>query len=44
MQRRLAIALFLLALVPSAWLAWRSRDMPQLGQYHDDGIYWVSAK
>ena len=33
-----------IALLPSAWLAWRFRAMPQLGAYHDDAIYLVSAK
>jgi hypothetical protein len=31
-------------LLPSAWVAWVSRDMPQLGWPHDDGIYFASAK
>jgi branched-subunit amino acid transport protein len=45
MLRKLpAIAVFLLALAPSAYLAWTLRAMPHLGYYHDDGIYWVSAK
>ncbi|MDQ2948822.1 MAG: hypothetical protein M3Y27_23250 [Acidobacteriota bacterium] len=43
-QRFLAIALFLLALVPSAYLAFHWRAMPHLGFYHDDGIYWIGAK
>jgi hypothetical protein len=32
------------ALLPSARLAWELRDMPHLGQYYDDTIYWVTAK
>ena len=45
MLRRLtAIGVFLLAIAPSAYLAWTLRSMPHLGYYHDDGIYWVSAK
>jgi hypothetical protein len=45
MLRRLtAIGVFVLALVPSGYLAWTLRDMPHLGFYHDDSIYWVSAK
>jgi hypothetical protein len=32
------------ALLPSAGLAWRFRSMPQLGAYHDDAVYLVSAK
>ena len=31
-------------LLPSAYIAWHWRDMPQLGQLHDDSIYWVTAK
>jgi hypothetical protein len=31
-------------LLPSAWLAWNWRAMPQLGIFHDDAIYLVSAK
>jgi hypothetical protein len=45
MLRKLtAIGVFILALGPSAHLAWSLRDMPHLGFYHDDSIYWVSAK
>ena len=45
MLRKLtAIGVFLLALAPSAYLAWTLRSMPHLGYYHDDSIYWVSAK
>jgi len=45
MLRKLAIAgVLLLALSPSVYLAWTLRTMPHLGYYHDDGIYWVSAK
>jgi hypothetical protein len=36
--------LLVCALLPSAWLAWRFRAMPQLGAYHDDAVYLVSAK
>lgn len=44
-QRRLfATALFLVALVPSAYLAFRWRAMPQFGAFHDDAIYLTSAK
>jgi len=35
---------FLAALAPSAYLAWTLRTMPHLGFYHDDSIYWVSAR
>ena len=45
MLRRLAIlALLVCALAPSAYLAWSLRSMPHLGFYHDDSIYWVSAR
>ena len=45
MLRKLTtIGVFVLALMPSAYLAWTLRDMPHLGFYHDDSIYWVSAK
>ena len=33
----------LLLLMPSGYFAWRYRAMPQLGSWHDDGIYWISA-
>jgi len=32
------------ALLPSAWLAWHFRAMPQLGAYHDDAVYLESGK
>jgi hypothetical protein len=38
----MALAAALLA--PSAWVAWRLRQMPQLGSAADDAIYWVCAK
>lgn len=45
MLRKLAaIGVFLLALAPSAYLAFTLRSMPHLGFYHDDGIYWACAK
>lgn len=34
----------LLALLPALWTAWAARGLPHLGAYHDDGIYWVTAK
>ena len=40
----LAFAVIVLTLVPSAWLAWRFRSMPQMGAYHDDAVYLESAK
>jgi hypothetical protein len=33
-----------LLLIPSAWLGWTWRSMPQLGFYHDDSLYWVGAQ
>ena len=42
--RKLALALLVAALGPSGYLAWRARDMPHLGYFHDDALYWVSAK
>lgn len=43
-RRLTVIGVFLAALVPSAYLAWTLRTMPHLGFYHDDSIYWVSAR
>lgn len=43
-SKALAAGVLVLALVPSAWLALTYRDMPHLGYFHDDGIYWASAK
>ena len=40
---RLAV-LFLAALLPSAWLAWNYGDMPQLGHFHDDEIYFSAGR
>ena len=36
--------LLALTLLPSAWLAWTSRDMPQFGRLNDDSTYFVTAK
>jgi hypothetical protein len=45
MRRVLVVAAVVaLALVPAVRLAWLSRDGPHLGFYHDDGVYWVTAK
>lgn len=41
---RARLGILLLALAPSAYLAWNWRAMPQLNLYHDDALYWVSAK
>jgi hypothetical protein len=43
-RKLIAAAILLLALAPSAHLAWVARDMPHFGHLHDDSIYWVSAK
>src|SRR5260370_1317089 len=40
----LAILVMAIALIPSARLAWNSRDMPLLSAMSDDGIYLVCAK
>jgi hypothetical protein len=40
----LGVIVLLIALIPSAKLAWRFADMPQLGVLYDDAIYWVCAK
>src|SRR5579862_1792772 len=44
LRKLTAIGVFLAALAPSAYLAWTLRTMPHLGFYHDDSIYWVSAR
>lgn len=36
--------LLMVALLPSAWLAWTWRAMPHAGIFHDDGLYLVAAK
>jgi hypothetical protein len=43
-KRLAALALLVAALAPSGYFAWTLRDMPHLGFYHDDSIYWVSAR
>ena len=43
-RRALAILLFLILLAPATWFAWHNRSMAQFGQYHDDAIYFISAK
>ncbi len=37
-------AWLLLALLPSGILAWQNRNLPQLGVFPDDSVYWVTAK
>lgn len=44
MGRLLPAFLLLSGLIPSAWLAWQWRAMPQTGIYHDDAVYVVTAK
>jgi hypothetical protein len=44
LRKLTVIGVFLAALIPSAYLAWTLRTMPHLGFYHDDSIYWVSAR
>jgi hypothetical protein len=44
LKKLTAIGVFVFALSPAAYLAWTLRAMPHLGYYHDDSIYWVSAK
>ena len=44
MRRALAIAAFIALLAPSMWFAWRNREMPQLGEAHDDAIYHIVSK
>ncbi|MBM3745069.1 MAG: hypothetical protein FJW34_04670 [Acidobacteria bacterium] len=44
MKRTCAVLVLIAALAPSAWVAWQARDMPQLGLFHDDSLYWVCAK
>ncbi len=39
-----ALLVIIAALVPSLWLAVAALDMPQLGHFHDEGLYWISAK
>ncbi|MCC6365598.1 MAG: glycosyltransferase family 39 protein [Bryobacterales bacterium] len=43
-RRLAAFAVLLLALLPAALFAWNMRRFDHLGYFHDDGMYWVSAK
>jgi len=43
-NRSTTVALFALAIAPSAYFAWHWRDMAHLGAYHDDALYLVGAK
>ena len=40
----IAVFVTVAALLPSAWIAWHFRAMPQMGAYHDDAVYLESAK
>ncbi|MGH9721345.1 MAG: hypothetical protein ACRD8O_14130 [Bryobacteraceae bacterium] len=42
--RTLGLVLVAAALIPSAYTAWIARDMPHVGHFHDDGVYFVCAK
>ena len=44
MRRLLLVLCLVLALAPSAYLAWQWRDMPQTGIFLDDSIYLASAR
>lgn len=44
MRQARVLVILALALLPSAWIAWRARDGPHLGYLHDDAIYWVCAR
>src|SRR5581483_10216076 len=37
-------ALLALLLIPAGITAYQWRDMPHLGIWHDDAVYWISAK
>ena len=39
-----AVLAAILACAPSAWFAWHYRANPQIGAYHDDAVYWLSAR
>jgi hypothetical protein len=43
-MRLLRAALWVAALLPALWLATQFRDLPHLGELHDDAMYLVSAK
>ena len=44
MRWRVTLVLLMLLLVPSAVFLWHNSDLPQFGAFHDDSIYYVSAK
>jgi hypothetical protein len=43
-MRLRTVLVFLLLLIPSAYLVSKSPDMPEFGRLHDDGLFFVSAK
>jgi hypothetical protein len=44
-RSRICMVLLAIAcLLPSAYMAWAWRDMPRLGNGHDDSVYWLNAK
>src|SRR3984893_18283076 len=43
-RKLIAVGVFVLALAPSAYLAWTYRAIPHLGFYHDDSLYMGSGK
>jgi len=38
------VLIIILLLIPSAAFLWHNSDLPQFGDFHDDGLYFVSAK
>lgn len=42
--RWLLIVCFCLAILPATIAAWTERDLPHLGIFHDDAVYWSNAK
>jgi hypothetical protein len=43
-RRWAAWVVLALSLVPAALFAWKMRHFEHLGYFHDDGMYWVSAR
>jgi hypothetical protein len=44
MGRPFALVFLILSLLPSLYLVWQGRDLPHLGSFHDDAIYFETAK
>jgi hypothetical protein len=45
MRDKIAAGVILIAaLAPSAHLAWKYRDMPHIGHFHDDSVYLTTAR